>query len=381
MKAAVVHAIIDEIGGGERLVAHIANVLRSSGWSVEVYAARVDQSVAERLGISGIRILKCGAASRFAESLLRASGRFVRLRRLLLLKGCLEELEKLKEDFDVVFETQSNVLPPVDVAYIHFPARLDYTGGEGFLRALYNWAISRTASSIESSGHPRLVLTNSTWTRRMIFRAYGDLVVPVNVLHPPVRVEFFGEVWYRPFSEREKLVVTVSRFTPEKRLESMVEVARRLPDYRFVIAGSTAGYSKPVIERIRRAAEEASVSNVEIETDLSDEEIRNVLGKARFYLHPPFAEHFGIAIAEAMAAGAIPIVYRDGGGWTDLVSSVDEGLGYSSIEEVEKIISEMSAERAEEVRLKAWRHVSKFSEKNFAEKLLRIVESLPRREP
>jgi len=42
---------------------------------------------------------------------------------------------------------------------------------------------------------------------------------------------------------------------------------------------------------------------------------------------------FDIAISEAAAAGLVPVVYRDGGGWTDIVSRIDQGLGYISAEE------------------------------------------------
>ena len=35
---------------------------------------------------------------------------------------------------------------------------------------------------------------------------------------------------------------------------------------------------------------------------------------------PSSAEHFGVAIAEAATIGLVLVVYRDGGGWTDIVS-------------------------------------------------------------
>ena len=62
------------------------------------------------------------------------------------------------------------------------------------------------------------------------------------------------------------------------------------------------------------------------------------MSQASIYLHPPHAEHFGIAIAEAAAAGLVPVVYKDGGGWTDIASRVDQGLGYTSVDEAAHII-------------------------------------------
>ncbi|WP_162097857.1 hypothetical protein [Desulfurococcus amylolyticus] len=40
---------------------------------------------------------------------------------------------------------------------------------------------------------------------------------------------------------------------------------------------------------------------------------RDLLWKTLFCLHPPYPEHFDLSVAEAVAARAIPVVYRDGG--------------------------------------------------------------------
>jgi len=47
---------------------------------------------------------------------------------------------------------------------------------------------------------------------------------------------------------------------------------------------------------------------------------------------------FDIVTAEAAAAGLVPVVYRDGGGWTDIASRIDQSLGYASIEEAAHIV-------------------------------------------
>jgi glycosyltransferase involved in cell wall biosynthesis len=64
-----------------------------------------------------------------------------------------------------------------------------------------------------------------------------------------------------------------------------------------------------------------------------------------FYLHPEFPEHFGISVVEAMSAGCVPIVYRDGGAWYDLVSRISSTLSYISIKEVPEIINVLEKNR------------------------------------
>jgi glycosyltransferase involved in cell wall biosynthesis len=104
------------------------------------------------------------------------------------------------------------------------------------------------------------------------------------------------------------------------------------------------------------------------------------MSQASIYLHPPLAEHFGIAIAEAAAAGLVPVVYRDGGGWTDIVSRIDQGLGYTNINEAASIIKSLlnDHERFKELSAKAREVAKGFSYENFKIRLNEVINSLSR---
>jgi len=112
--------------------------------------------------------------------------------------------------------------------------------------------------------------------------------------------------------------------------------------------------------------------------DVPRRRILELMSQASIYLHPPFAEHFGIAIAEAAAAGLIPVVYRDGGGWTDIVSRIDEGLGYTSVEEAAHIIRSLLNDpgRLKELSSKAREVAKGFSYERFREKLDEVLKEL-----
>ncbi|ESQ22517.1 MAG: Glycosyltransferase [uncultured Acidilobus sp. OSP8] len=102
------------------------------------------------------------------------------------------------------------------------------------------------------------------------------------------------------------------------------------------------------------------------------------MSQASIYLHPPFAEHFGIAIAEAAAAGLVPVVYRDGGGWTDIASRIDQGLGYTSVEEAASIIRSLLNDlgRLKELSAKAREVAKGFSYERFKERLDEVIKEL-----
>jgi len=87
---------------------------------------------------------------------------------------------------------------------------------------------------------------------------------------------------------------------------------------------------------------------------------------------------FDIAIAEAAAAGLVPVVYRDGGGWTDIVSKIGQGLGYMSIEEAARIIRSLlnDPERLRALSARAREVAKGFSYERFKERLNEVISSL-----
>jgi glycosyltransferase involved in cell wall biosynthesis len=106
------------------------------------------------------------------------------------------------------------------------------------------------------------------------------------------------------------------------------------------------------------------------------DELRKLLSRAKYYLHPPFPEHFGISVVEAMAAGCIPIVYRDGGVWYDIVSRVSDILGYGDINEVPNIIKSLDNNKDLYITLRSKGiEISKeFNYENFKKNLSKWVD-------
>ena len=86
----------------------------------------------------------------------------------------------------------------------------------------------------------------------------------------------------------------------------------------------------------------------------------------------------GLAIAETAAAGLVPVVYRDGGGWTDIVSRIDEGLGYTSVEEAAHIVRSLlnDAGRLKTLSARAREVAKGFSYENFKIKLSEVIKEL-----
>jgi glycosyltransferase involved in cell wall biosynthesis len=218
-------------------------------------------------------------------------------------------------------------------------------------------------------------MTNSNWTAEYVREAYGSQ--RVYVVHPPVNVEELLPLG----GDRGEVVLTVSRISPEKRLTAIAEVARLVPEAEFYLVGSTSVYSGPVLREIRERAE--GLRNFHLETDVPRKRILELMSQASVYLHPPFAEHFGIAIAEAAAAGLVPVVYRDGGGWTDIASRIDQGLGYTSVEEAARIVRSLlnDAERLRALSAKAREVAKGFSYEAFRARVDEVIRLLTAKGP
>ena len=80
-----------------------------------------------------------------------------------------------------------------------------------------------------------------------------------------------------------------------------MEAAPRLPDVRFVFVGN---WHDDAIEHLRALAGD----NVEFTGWLSDEDLHALYRRASVYVQASRHEGFGLAVAEAMLAGCVPVV-------------------------------------------------------------------------
>jgi glycosyltransferase involved in cell wall biosynthesis len=369
-RALIVHALFDVIGGGELLALRVAHALTEAGFEVEVLTSTPVSSeklynVFGELKLPRITVKRVKEAE-FLSGIM--PGRLVRLRRLVAYRKYTSVIDRARREYDLVFDTQSNVPMPADIVYIHYPAVLEITGikRKGIQWRIYNYLVKQLAGKFR----PGRIFANSTWTANQVYKAYGIIA---DVLYPPVDVEYFSEVSCS--GEREDIIVTVSRFTPEKELSKLLVLASELKDYRFVFAGTTGPGSEHVLEELRVEKESRGLVNVEFKPNISRRELRELYSRAKFYLHPEFPEHFGIAVVEAMAAGLVPIVYRDGGAWYDVVSRVSELLGYSNVSEVPGIIRRLEQDKViySKLRERGIMLAKSFNYENFKKSLLEKV--------
>ncbi len=158
----------------------------------------------------------------------------------------------------------------------------------------------RFASRFVMRRASRLV-TNSRYSLQEITR---------NTPIPPERVTVIYHGVPDPYgtlppTPREPLVVSVGYIDRttlvQKGQQAFVETARLLPDVRFVLAGP---WLDDAVEQLRANAP----SNLEFTGWLEEPQLRELMARAAVYVQASRHEGFGMAVAEAMLAGAIPVV-------------------------------------------------------------------------
>ena len=385
MRIAIYHGNFESVaGGGEVAALRAAKALKEMGHEVDLYTNKVKldvmRQVCENAGVCILPKLMDIDADRWlyrvfstlsSKHILSSIWLISSFRKLLTPLGL--EMSRLSKEYDVVISKQS---PPItlfidvvlgDVTYFHYPTTLigfplslnKYIPDSimPFVRLYKKLIIDMELRTLAENtcryaSMARKVLTNSTWTRINLLKANTVLlqVIPepcrpniiellqgVGVVYPPVDYETYFSM-YDP-RIKKGIVLTVSRYSPGKNLWSVVYVASKLPEAHFIIAGTTKEIrSSEVIAQLELLIDKLRLKNVSLEKDVPKKRLAELYEEAKIYLHPLYTEHFGIAIAEGAAAGAVPVVYKDGGGWLDVASRIDQSLGYTNIGEAAAIV-------------------------------------------
>ncbi len=368
------------IGGGEYVVAVLAEELRRRGHAVDFAHHQGPGFVAKVADAFGTDLSGVGE-----RALPRDPGRWdapdaPAWRRRAAMRGWMRDAS---DGYDL-FVCSTHMPPPVchakaGVLYVHFPffdRRASWPwdvpgGGRAWLRRwLYEgWWGERVRSYSAAAA-------NSEFTRRWTRDYWG--VDPV-VVHPPVEVSD-----YEPAPKADRVAV-VGRFTPAKRQLELV---------RAFAAGRPAGWSMGCVGGLGdsdadrayfRAVEGAAAgAPVELTTNAPRGRLRAELGRSRVFWHamgldapaPHLEEHFGIATVEAMAAGCVPVVPARGG-QPEIVTDGETGYLCREVGEYAARTAELAAHPARAARMAAAARdaAARFARPVFVARMMSLISA------
>jgi len=206
------------------------------------------------------------------------------------------------------------------------------------------------------------VLTNSEFSRKAILSAFPSS--HVQILSPPVDIEAFREYGLES-NERKDVILVISRIDPDKEVEKALSLARILKKRdlgrQMIIVGSLTPRNSAYVRYLEKLIKEWDIMDyVILKVNTPLEELFKIIRKAKAYFHPKLGEHFGISIAESMAAGLAPIVPNIGG----QTEFVPQRFHYKSLDEAADIISS-SFVLSQLERRQISNSVTKFSNSNY----------------
>jgi glycosyltransferase involved in cell wall biosynthesis len=218
-----------------------------------------------------------------------------------------------------------------------------------------------------------ILITNSKFTRQLIGTYLGTYPL---VVYPPVETTKYMTVRHIP--KKGNIVLTISRLEEIKNLSLIPKIARETKNAKFIILGSTAAASKGYISQLLREARAFGVENrIEVVQNANETSKKEILSRAKIYLHTMPGEYFGISIVEAMAAGLVPVVHQSGGPWLDILEESQGAYGYSyrSVDEAAHIINKLLEKEHERLQVssRAIERSKLFDSERFKRSMVRIV--------
>ena len=231
------------------------------------------------------------------------------------------------------------------------------------------------------------VLVCSTFMREQVVDVFGVPPGAVEVIpngidpeelqpHDDTELQRLRSEFAKP---DEKLILLVGRLVYEKgfqdALDALPEIIERLPDTRFVVAGSGTHE-----EELKRQAEDLGLMRHGTFVGwIGDDVLHSLYRIADVCVVPSIYEPFGLVALEAMASSC-PCIVADTGGLREVVPHDEVGLRFHARDP--KSLAEMTIRVLEDAELcrrltaEAFRHLRRFEWGDMAERTEAVYESL-----
>jgi len=360
MDILVVHPSLNARGGSERVCLTIIEGLRERGYNVTLgtFEKTNWKSVKEFFGevtkpdIEFIHS-RCFGASAYGE--------------LLNFHTLLSHLLSKKYETIIISCTSPWFYCPIaEKTIVYMIPPVNYRYG---LRRAYLTPYILIQSMLLKRVKNKIILTNSSFSSRVIKNVYG---LNSKVIYPPVDIEKFPSS-----SNKEDLVISIGRFNPFKRYEILIRAFSKVNKGKCIIIGSIYdNVALRYLRKLKRLIEDLKLSKrVKLVINCPVDTLRQILSKAKLYVHCTFFEHFGISIVEAMACGCVPIVHRSGGPYTDIVRYGEYGFIFRNSCELADLVNLLLKDNKlyKKFSQKAVRRSKVFDKENFKKKFLMLL--------
>jgi len=175
---------------------------------------------------------------------------------------------------------------------------------------------------------------------------------------------------YTPLGEKKDIAITVCYISEKnvaiKGLMTFINTAKIIPEINFFIIGTTIDGS---VEQLKNIAP----PNLSFVTSITGDNLLQWYRRAKVYCQLSSRESFGVALAEAMACGCIPVI-TDRGAMHEITGDIGYQVPYgdadATAEAIRKALASHDEDRARE------RIVENFNSEKRERELVDLVDSL-----
>ncbi|MEO6912403.1 MAG: glycosyltransferase [Candidatus Baltobacteraceae bacterium] len=351
-RIALVHDYLNQLGGAERVFAHIARAWPEAPIYTALFDPKATGDLFDAARIRTSYLARIPGANRFFRALAP------------LYPRAFEAFDFSGYDTIVSSTTawaKGIIVPPgtKHICYINTVSRFafaydSYVGGFG-VKSLARPLVARLIDwDLRAAARPTLFVANSANVAQRVRKYYGR---EAKVLHCPVDIERFSIG-----SGAGDYFFIASRLLPYKRIDLAIRAAAiaRVPLY---IAGT--GPAQSSLRELARGTTTTMLGYVE------DRRMNELLGNARAAILPG-EEDFGLVPLEAAAAGRATIAYRGGGAQETVIEGeTGEFFDTQQPEALADALRRFDASHYEPQVLRA--HAARFAPARFIERLSQLV--------
>lgn len=362
LRVAIVADWLTNFGGAESVIESMVNIFPNSQLCTTLFVPE--------------KMKKLGRHKNVQTSYLQKFPKFLRKNQRFFLAFLPKAIESLNlNDFDLVISSSSFVGKGVitnpdtlHICYCHTPARFLWGQRKEFLKnyplpSFLKIFLPPIFSKLRiwdkfSAQRPDFYLANSDFTKENIWQFWRR---ESEVLPPPVDIERF----LLPVkNKKEDYFLFIGRLVPQKNIDFLINVFKKLPDKKLKIAGIG-----PMENKLKEMATEAK--NIEFLGYIEDKHLNDLYAKAQAVIFP-HTEDAGIVPLESLASGTAVIALRKGGVLTTLNEEVAVFFENQTEEELKTAIENFNPKNFDLQKLR--KHAEKFSRDKFEQKLLKIIE-------
>jgi len=277
------------IGGVETHVAHVATRLAARGYAVEVLTQAHARGLAPREMIGGV------AVRRFPLPLACESPL------LAFAPGLWAYLARHGARYDVAHAHHYHALPALGAALTEC-GPLVFTphyhgGGHSPLRSLLHGPYRHAGAHV--FGRARRVICNSETEAALVRRDFPDASGRINIIYPGVDIAAIRAA--APYPETRRVILSVGRLETYKNVRLVIGALRYLDDS-YVLRVIGDGPARTALEELARRL--GVCDRVLFLGRVDDGIVRRWLRTAHVYASMSAHEAYGLALVEALVAGA-----------------------------------------------------------------------------